>query len=296
MSQPYSQPYSPYRSAPQQRRRQSLFSGIKLRLLLAAGIAVFTLVSYAMKRQANPITGEAQQVDMSVNEEIMLGLQSAPQMGQPSRNFAASQRVDRVGHELVAALERQLGAQGIEQPYRFEFHLLDNTGQNRDSVNAFALPGGQVFITEALYRRLPTDIDGPLAGVLGHEIGHVLERHSAERMTSGSLMQGLARAAGVAGGTRGSQQAAGMVAGLVHKSYGRKQELESDGWGVKIMVYAGYHPEALLTVMDVLEAASPGSSGPEFMSTHPRPANRSDYIRQIIGEYFTDGDLIGLRD
>ena len=296
MSQPYSQSYNPYRSDPQQRRRQSWFSGIKLRLLIGAGIAVFTLVNYAMKRQANPITGEPQQVDMSVNEEIMLGLQSAPQMGMPSRNYAASSRVARVGRELVAALEAHLASRGIEQPYQFEFHLLDNSGQNRDSVNAFALPGGQVFITEALYRRLPMDADGPLAGVLGHEIGHVLERHSAERMTSGSLMQGLARAAGVAGGTRGSQQAAGMVAGLVHKSYGRKQELESDGWGVKIMVYAGYNPEALLTVMDVLESASPGAGGPEFMSTHPRPANRSDYIRQIIGQYFTEGQLVGLRD
>ena len=296
MSQPYSQSYNPYRSDPQHRRRQSWFSGIKLRLLIGAGIAVFTLVNYAMKRQANPITGEPQQVDMSVNEEIMLGLQSAPQMGMPSRNYAASSRVARVGRELVAALEAHLASRGIEQPYQFEFHLLDNSGQNRDSVNAFALPGGQVFITEALYRRLPMDADGPLAGVLGHEIGHVLERHSAERMTSGSLMQGLARAAGVAGGTRGSQQAAGMVAGLVHKSYGRKQELESDGWGVKIMVYAGYNPEALLTVMDVLESDSPGAGGPEFMSTHPRPANRSDYIRQIIGQYFTEGQLVGLRD
>ena len=62
------------------------------------------------------------------------------------------------------------------------------------------------------------------------------------------------------------------------------------------MVYAGYNLEALLTVMDVLESASPGASGPEFMSTHPRPANRSDYIRQIIGQYFTEGQLVGLRD
>ena len=295
MSQPYSQSYDPYRSDTQQRRRQSWFSGIKLRLIIGAGIAIFTLVNYALKREANPITGEPQQVDLSVNEEIMLGIQSAPEMGLPSRNYAASQRVDRIGYELVHALEKHLARQGIEQPYQFEFHLLDNSGQNRDSVNAFALPGGQVFITEALYRRLPTNSDGPLAGVLGHEIGHVLERHSAERMTSGSLMQGLARAAGVAGGSRGSQQAASMVAGFVHKSYGRQQELESDGWGVKLMVFAGYHPEALLTVMDVLESASPGASGPEFMSTHPRPANRSDYIREIIGKYFTEGQLDGLR-
>ena len=291
-----SQPYSPYRSDTQQRRRQSWFSGIKLRLIIGAGIALFTLVSYAMKRQSNPITGEPQHVDMSVNEEIMLGIQSAPEMGRPSRNYAASQRVDRIGEELVYALEQHLAQQGIEQPYQFEFHLLDNSGQNRDSVNAFALPGGQVFITEALYRRLPSDVDGPLAGVLGHEIGHVLERHSAERMTSGSLMQGFAQAAGVAGGSRGSQQAASMVAGLVHKSYGRNQELESDKWGVQLMVFAGYNPEALITVMDVLEEASPGASGPEFMSTHPRPANRRDYIRQIIGDLFTEGQPGGLRD
>ena len=296
MSQPHSASFDPYRSDTQQRRRQSWFSGMKLRLIIGAGIALFTLVSYAMKRQTNPITGEPQQVDMSVKEEIMLGIQSAPEMGMPSRNYAASQRVDRIGRELVYALEQYLAQKGVQQPYQFEFHLLDNSGQNRDSINAFALPGGQVFITEALYRRLPTDTDGALAGVLGHEIGHVLERHSSERMTSGSLMQGLARAAGVVGGTQGSQQAASMVAGLVHKSYGREQELESDDWGVRIMVIAGYNPEALITVMDVLEASSPGNSGPELMSTHPRPANRRDFIRDKIGEYFSDVQLDDLRD
>ena len=296
MSQPNARSYNPYRSDTQQRRRQSWFSGIKLRLIIGAGIALFTLVSYAMKRQPNPITGKPQQVDMSVKEEIMLGLQSAPKMGQRSRNYAATQRVERIGRELVYALEQDLTRKGIEQPYQFEFHLLDNSGQNRDSVNAFALPGGQVFITEALYRRLPTKTDGALAGVLGHEIGHVLERHSSERLTSGSLMQGLARAAGVVGGTQGSAQAASMVAGLVHKRHGRDQELESDGWGVRLMVFAGYNPEALLTVMDVLEAASPGASGPEFASTHPLPENRRDYIRTIIGENFAGEDLDGLRD
>ena len=295
MSQPASTPFNPYRSDTQQRRSQSWFSGIKLRLMIGAGIVLFTLVSYAMKRQTNPVTGKSQHVDMSVKEEIMLGIQSAPEMGLPSRNYAASQRVDRIGRELVYALEQHLARQGKEQPYRFEFHLLDNSGQNRDSVNAFALPGGQVFITEALYRRLPTDRDAALAGVLGHEVGHVLERHSSERMTSGSLMQGLARAAGVAGGTQGSAQAANMVAGLVHKSYGREQELESDDWGVKIMVIAGYDPYALLNVMDVLEASSPGGGGPELMSTHPRPANRRTFIEGKINEYFTESQLDGLR-
>jgi len=62
------------------------------------------------------------------------------------------------------------------------------------------------------------------------------------------------------------------------------------------MVFAGYNPESLLTVMDVLEEASGSAAGPEFMSTHPRPANRRDYIRDIIGEYFKETDLSNLRD
>ena len=86
-----------------------------------------------------------------------------------------------------------------------------------------------------------------------------------------------------------------MVAGLVHKSYGRTQEYESDGWGVRLMVQAGYNPEALLTVMDVLESASPGAAGPEFMSTHPRPANRKEYILDIIAQHFAERQIDGPR-
>lgn len=288
MSRQYQQPYSPYRTPTQERRRQSSFSGLKLRLLIAGAIVVFTLVNYMMKGQQNPVTGEKQHVDMSIAEEMRLGQQSVDQMGLPSRNRQAQARVERVGNEMVAALDKYLWEKGIEQPYRFDFHLLADIGKNRSSINAFALPGGQVFITEALYRQLDADTDGELAGVLGHEIGHVLERHSAERMTSGGLWQGLAQAVGVAGGSQGSHQAAGMVAGLVNKKYGRDQELESDGWGVRLMVYGDYNPYELLDVMNVLEAASGGGGGPEFMSTHPRPANRSEYIKEIIRDNFPD--------
>jgi predicted Zn-dependent protease len=286
MSRQYQQPYSPYRTPTQERRRQSSFSGFKLRLLIAGAIVAFTLVNYMLKGQRNPVTGETQRVDMSIAEEMSLGQQSVDQMGLPSQNRQAAARVQRVGNEMVAALEEYLWQQNIEQPYRFDFHLLADLGKNRSSINAFALPGGQVFITEALYRQLDANNDGELAGVLGHEIGHVLERHSAERMTSGGLWQGLAQAAGVAGGSQGSHQAANMVAGLVNKKYGRDQELESDGWGVRLMVYGKYNPYALLNVMDVLEAASGAGGGPEFMSTHPRPANRREYIREIIENNF----------
>ena len=261
---------------------------MKLRLLIAGAIVLFSVVSYMNKGEINPVTGEKQRVDMSIRDEIALGLQSVPQMGQKSMNREASRHVQAVGRELVIKLESLLARNGIEMPYPFEFHLLDDR-----RVNAFALPGGQVFITETLYRHL--NHDGQLAGVLGHEIGHVLERHGAQRMAKGNLLKGITGAAGVAGGSSNSSRAAAWVGNLVNMKYGRDDELESDRWGVELMVLAGYDPEHLLTVMDVLEATSGGGGTPEFMSTHPRPANRRQYIKEIIADRFPNGINPGLR-
>jgi predicted Zn-dependent protease len=170
---------------------------------------------------------------------------------------------------------------------------------DRRTINAFALPGGQVFITEALYRGLSGDgqtaHDGRLAGVLGHEIGHVLERHGSERLAKGSLLSGIVGAAGVAGGDINSSRMASYVANLVNMKYGRADELESDRWGIELMILAGYNPEHMTEVMDVLEASSGGGAPPEFMSTHPRPANRKAYIAAIIAEKFPDGVPTGLQ-
>ena len=120
-----------------------MFRSGKTRLLIALAIAAFSVITYFMKSQDNPITGEAQRVDMTVEQEIALGLQSAPQMinqyGGQYPDEQAQALVDRVGQKLVAALPGN-------QPYRFDFHLLNDS----KTLNSFALPGGQVFITYAL--------------------------------------------------------------------------------------------------------------------------------------------------
>jgi len=271
--------------------RGSNFSGLKLRLLIAAAIVLFSVVSYFAKGQTNPITGEVQRVAENVNEEIMMGIQARPQMGQPSLDAQASARVREVGARLVNSLDQRLRQKGIANPYPFDFHLL----ADNNTVNAFALPGGQVFITEALlYHLLNHDqnldaLDGRLAGVLGHEIGHVLERHGSQRMAKGGLIQGIVGAAGVAGGGHQSANMAAYVGNIVNMKYGRADELESDRWGIELMMLAGYSPTHLETVMDVLEKTSGGGGGPEFMSTHPRPANRKEYIQSIIQEKFPNG-------
>lgn len=265
----------------QQRRqtRRSLFSGMKLRLMIGGAIVLFSLFRFYSKGQPNPITGKTQRVDMTVDQEVMMGLQSAPSMGQVSRDPRATQHVQRVGRELVSSFEQALYSrqQPVQNPYKFDFHLL----ADQRTINAFALPGGQVFITEALYMKLENE--DQLAGVLGHEIGHVIERHGSERMAKGSLIQGLVGATGVMGGGTGAASAANYVGQMTQMKYGRGDELESDEWGVKLMLIAGYDAEQLLGVMDILDEAG-GGGGPEFMSTHPRPANRKEYIKGILAK------------
>lgn len=253
---------------------------MKLRLLIGGAIVLFSLFRFYSKGQTNPVTLETQRVDMTIDQEVRMGLQSAPSMGPVSRDRAASARVDKIGRILVSSLEQALYSRPnpVRNPYDFDFHLL----ADRKQINAFALPGGQVFITEALYHQLAND--DQVAGVLGHEIGHVIERHGSERMAKGNFIQGLVGAAGVMGGGRGTASAASYVGNMMQMKYGRTDELESDEWGVKLMLIAGYRPEELLGVMDVLEQSAGGAGGPEFMSTHPRPANRKEYIKKILAD------------
>ena len=265
---------------------------LKTRLIIAAVIALMAFASFSMMRDENPITGEVQNVALDERQEVVLGLQAVPEMVRQHHGHHPDQRaqihLDKIGARLLQALDGSLRKQGRQNPYPFDFHLL----QDPDMVNAFALPGGQVFITAALYERLSTD--GQLAGVVGHEIGHVLERHGAQRLAKQQLTQGLVGAAGVAGGDAQSAQLAQAIGAMVNMKYGRKDELESDKWGVRLTAAAGYDPRSMVEVMKVLEQASQGSGQPEFLSTHPKPANRIEYILAVIDQVFPNGVPGGL--
>lgn len=261
--------------------------GFKIRLVIAAGIAIFAIISWLSAAQTNAVTGESQRVAMSKDEEIALGLHAAPQMIQQHGGLEPSPRdqthVDQIGARLLKAVDKwieiknQKEGSNLKNPYPFEFHLLADS----KTINAFALPGGQVFMTDALYSKLKTE--GQIAGVIGHEIGHVLSRHGAIRMANQQLTQKLILAAGSASGSQSTAQMAAMVGQVINMKYGREDELESDAWGIRLMLLAGYDPNSMLGVMDVLEAASAGGP-PEIMSTHPKPANRKKYIQQVIAE------------
>lgn len=269
-------------------------SGSRLggRLIIALIMAAVALFSYFGSSSTNEITGETQYIGLTQEQEIALGLQSEPQMiqefGGLARDENAQAYVDEIGFKIVNAnpAVRNSG-------YEFDFHLLDDP----ETVNAFALPGGPIFITTALFNRLETE--GQLAGVLGHEIGHVVGRHSAERIANQKLTEGLTGAVVVATSdgqdpNTAAARIAQLVGNFINMSYGREDELQSDELGVVFMAEAGYDPRSLIGVMEILEAASGGASGPEFASTHPNPGNRVARIEETIAEVFPNGVPNGL--
>jgi len=163
-----------------------------------------------------------------------------------------------------------------ETPYKFDFHLLADDR----TINAFALPGGQCFITYALFSQLT---EAQLAGVLGHEIGHVIGRHSAERIASSEFWRTATMGATVGAGDIGN-----VVGGIGQSTLlknGRGDELESDDLGVLFMIQSGYEPNEMIKVMQILKAAAGPNRVPEFQSTHPDPENRIEKIKESIAKY-----------
>jgi predicted Zn-dependent protease len=277
---------------PRQTQRSGCLTLSKGRIILALLVALVSVIGYYSSREYNPITGEVQYLDLSPEQEIALGLQAAPEMaaqfGGLLDNPEAQAFVDQVCAKLIAATAVK------ETPYQFECHLLADP----ETVNAFALPGGQVFITAALFGALETE--GQLSGVLGHEIGHVAARHSAEHIAKQKLTQGLTGAAVLATydpndpSTQHTAQIAALIGGLVNMRFGREDELEADRLGVRFMSEAGFDPRSLIGVMEILAKAGGGGRQPEFFSTHPNPENRGARIEAAIAERFPGGVPAGL--
>jgi beta-barrel assembly-enhancing protease len=262
------------------------------RIIVALVMVAISLISYFGSSSFNDITGENQYVGIEPQQEIALGLQAAPEM---ARQFGGLVDDPQLQSYLDGVCDRLINnSQASETNWPFECHLLADS----QTVNAFALPGGPLFITMALFNELQTE--GQLAGIMAHEIGHVVARHSAQQIAKQELTQGLTGAAVIAAydpqnpSSANVAQMAQVVGQLVNMKYGRDDELESDRLGVQFMSEAGYDPRALIEVMRILEAASGGGRQPEFFSTHPNPDNRIQRIEEAIAAEFPNGVPDGL--
>lgn len=245
----------------------------KIRIFIGLAIVAFAFFKKCASTEENPYTGREQAIALNPQEEIQLGIQTAPQMAQQHGGLYPDERmqayVDMVGNKLVK------NTMAAESPYKYDFHLLADP----ETINAFALPGGQIFITYALFEKLN---EAQLAGVLGHEIGHVLGRHSSERIANTEFWQTLSQGASV------GADAGGLIAGIGQNTLlknGRGDELESDDLGVRFMINAGYDPNEMIRVMEILKTAAGPNRVPEFQSSHPDPENRIEKIKESIRKY-----------
>ncbi len=257
-----------------------------VRFLIGLIFALFGLVNYCGNVSENPVTGEMQRIQLSPRQEVVLGLQSrqqvASQFGGLHPDSTLQSYIDQVGARVVQQSD------AANSPYPFEFHLL----RDPQTVNAFALPGGQIFITYGLLQRL--DTEAQLAGILGHEAGHVVGRHGAEHLAKQQLGAALVNAVGIAAsdtpeGARQAAMIAQAVNQLINLRYGRADELESDRLGLEWMVQAGYNPQGLVELMQILNQVSQSGRPPEFLNSHPNPSNRISELQALINETFPQG-------
>ena len=236
----------------------------------------------------NPATGELIFTMMTWEQEAAIGLEAGPQFtaeyGGEVPDAEARAYVDEVGRRLLEGIE-----EGVPE-LDWNFTLLDS-----QVINAFALPGGQVYFSRGLADKLTSEAE--MAGVIGHEIGHVTARHGNQRISrSQALNVGLALGAAAVGladedsalakyGTLAVPVIA--VGGQTFQlKYGRDEELEADYLGMRYMARAGYDPIGQRRVMEVLRAASGGSSQPEWLSTHPASDTRIGEIDELLyGEF-----------
>jgi hypothetical protein len=214
----------------------------------------------------------------SVQEDVQVGQQAAQQVYQQMpilRDQYIDDYIDSVGRRLVAAIPPE-----FQQPgFRYSFDVV-----NARDINAFALPGGPMFVNRGMIEAARSE--GEMAGVMAHEISHVALRHATAQATEtqkyqiGSVLGQIAGA--VIGGGIGQVIGAGSQIGFgaAALKYSRKYETQADILGAQIMARAGYDPRDLANMFRTIERQGGGSSGPEWLSSHPNPGNRYERINQ----------------
>lgn len=249
-------------------------TGIAIRLIMALMVCVSSMISYCGSKEFNPVTGEKQYIGLTTRQEIALGLRAVPEMIQKYGGLHPDQEyqnhIDKVGFKLVRS------SQAKDTQWQFEFHLLKDS----KTINAFALPGGQIFITTGLYSLFSNE--SQLAAVLAHEIAHVVARHTSQHIAKSKLTRGLTDAVMVASGDARAGQISAVVGQLVNMNFSRDDEVLADRLGLYFMADVGYDPVGMIQLMEILQKTSRGNRVPEFFSTHPNSENRIEKIQQAI--------------
>lgn len=231
---------------------------VRVALIATLGTGIVTCAT-------NPVTGNRELAFVSESQEIEMGRQYSGQVAQEMGVYpdsAVQAYVSRIGREMAVLTERP------KLPWAF-------TVMDDPQVNAFALPGGYIFVTRGILTHMNSEAE--LASVLGHEIGHVTARHSVQQMTRQQLAQ-----IGLVAGAIASDKVAqnlGVISqglGVLFLKYSRDDESQADGLGFRYALTDGYDVRKMVDMFSILQrvGARAGQRIPEWQSSHPDPGNR----------------------
>jgi hypothetical protein len=243
----------------------------RLAALVSAATIAMTLSTTAqtrIERDSNKFTPE---------QDVELGRQAAEEVRRQMPMLdddRIGDYIERIGDRLVD----QIPAEFDEPAFRYSFDVV-----NMREINAFALPGGPMFLNRGMIQAATTE--GEVAGVMAHELSHVILRHGTAQATKGQKFQ-IGAIAGqvlgaIIGGRTGAVVSQGTQVGLGtwFLKYSREYEREADLLGAQLMARAGYDPRAMASMFQTIERQG-GGGGPEFLSDHPNPGNRVEAINR----------------
>jgi predicted Zn-dependent protease len=279
------------------------FATTPMTLRLFSLLLCATLLAGCGTQVVNPVTGEAERSVMTEADEIEQGARLHAQVLE-----AYGVVDDPQLQAYVNGVGQRLAAKSHRPALRWTFTVLDSP-----EINAFALPGGHVYVTRGIMAYLDDEAD--LAGVIGHEIGHVTARHGAQRATrqqtagigvfAATVLGAVLEGAGVRGATDAAGQVSQQVAAGTIASYSREQELQADRLGAEYLARSRYDPDSMVAVIQLLRdqerfaadaAKAEGRSvdeGSHWLASHPSNERRLQDIREIaakyVGEYGDDG-------
>jgi predicted Zn-dependent protease len=265
------------------------------RTLLRAGLGLLSFAAgqFLQACATVPVTGRSQLRLLSEEQEARLGVQAFAQLREKEQKQGRllSEAEDPAAHAWVKRVsQRVILASGLDQKYKWDYMIINAP----KTVNAAAIAGGRIIIYTGI---LPVARDDAgLATIIGHEVGHVMAHHTAERISQDQLVGLAGLAAGIATRSDLAVAAVGLGGQVgVLLPYSRAHETEADHIGILLMAKAGYDPRESVELWQRMNEASGGSGRPpEFLSTHPNPESRISNLQAWIPQawpYFENNSL-----